>query len=149
MEGDRIACLMVRAHAQGLIDYRQADPLDLKWYLRHNWLLAELHRTEQRSLHAIELNYWLQIALLRGDLLTPESREELWDRVHGLRTNVIQCYQPWMKIDPNDYKAEHKKLSDEWVERYGDPNSPETAAKIDAVLEWFAENKAKAGQGRR
>jgi hypothetical protein len=138
---------MIQAQARGLIDYRELDPRDPNWFLRHKWLLNELYRQQLREVHLAELHYWLHTDAT-SQQGSNEFRKGVLETIDSLRTSLQHACLPWIEEKETARKQELKQLSDEWIEYYGDPRDPKTAAKLQELLDYFTRNQAQAKQGR-
>lgn len=119
---------MVRAAASGAIDFAQADPNDRWWWKRLNFILDEVGRRDR--LEWLQANARHYAGLLANGKLENEAFQKTQEASMELVGSVYTLLFPWQ----SDVSLQ-QDLVDMWTSEYGDINSPETKAMIDAAIE--------------
>jgi len=125
---------------RGLVDCRQARPLDRDWWTGVFWALDWL---EQRLYcETAELKYRLHTALL--DYALPEkSFDHHWDQAQALQHLITNAKLPWLKIEAGGGRPWIASMAETWKAVFGDPKDPEVASKIEATAAALRSRAAK------
>ena len=124
---------MVRAQAEGLVDFSQADLLDPRWHTRLALLISELVARDQREISLRHHNRALAY------LAVANIKQESFKKFQESEQETLEDYLvsllglPQAKGDRKKRMAQ--KLRDSWAREFGDPTKPETQKKIDKVAE--------------
>lgn len=102
----------MRAATTGGFDYRNADPYDKKWRLKHSLMLQDVRRLAEAQVCQAAHDHWLAYASHSN------LEKESWTKVKTQATNALKLLQtsilPWRpQSEPDDKK-------DTMEEKYGD-----------------------------
>ncbi len=132
---------MCRAAATGAVDFTRADPRDPNWWRRLN---LTLDHVEAESLLAIRMLKHasasrLLAAVNCAALVRPDIGSSILDgfftEADEQITAIGSLLFPWIEFSAtNATKAAIDKMTTQWIATWGDPNDPETQAKIDATV---------------
>lgn len=117
-----------------MLDFRQADILDRRWKLRLRWVLDYIS-----SLHCIKIyEHKLQQRLAVLPTLTQTSSvSECWRGIEILRNKIINELAPWIATGPQSLTEVAEAMRQRYLELFPDPNSPEGAAEIARLKEFW------------
>jgi len=123
--------LLYRAHASGRFDLTRGDTRDRLWWIEAGWAVE--HEARLAADEMDRLTFHLHCAAVAaGDV------ELGWKGALAWYDRLWSRAVPWLPRPDRSAKP----LRDLWVDRFGDPSSPETA---DAVARTVA---ALIGTGR-
>lgn len=127
---------MLQAASRRGFDFRDADPRDPAW--RHRLNLA-LYGVECAGLVAVHrLRAGRAAGLLGNSELTPASFKQLQEEATGQIERVQALLFPWLGHDPEGRRRQAMgELEKSWAAAWGDPNDPETRARIEATAQWL------------
>lgn len=141
--------------AERILDLRDADPFDRLWRVKLRWLLDAYERKLYAEAFRVRCLYGITQA--NNPELDPKSVPSVWkssnDDYQQLRYQLL----PWTErpeVGKSGSRAGRQEAIDLWKARWGDPNSPETKAKIQRTIEAMR-NEGKpapfttSGLGRR
>lgn len=123
--------MIIQAAAEGVVDFRSADPLDPAWW-RHLRLRLQVLQARNETVVDQLWAAWYFATLQRPNL-TQQSLDSLLNGVENCMNQITRRLFPWERVEAGRDKAV-KDLRDQWVQVYGDPEDPETKAKIDATV---------------
>ena len=133
----------MRAAAGGIIDFSQANPWDIRWYLKRNLLIdaaEDLWAMEFLKCKLLKHLVFVQSPhVTNSDLLTKQLGrankilDQLFDLTNCINTAVKQ-----------DTVNAAKQARDGWAAAFGDPDDPEVARKIDDVVAQLRAQRALA-----
>jgi hypothetical protein len=140
--------LLRQAHVEGLINCRDAELLDPKWWLKLHWTLDWLE--QKNHVEVIKLQHSMHCSLL--DYFTGDEAVNLhWDQAISLQHRVSMLLLPWIKYSGGKLKRrEFKKLVDLWCSVFGDYRDPQVQERIDRTVKslYAAAQDAVARGGR-
>jgi hypothetical protein len=124
-----------------LLDFRQANPRDIRWWRRSNLIIQAMMDDDERSITRAEFDY--QTSFFGNGQLTEDGFKDSQTAAKDIFSTMCQQLRPW--------QAKNAAAEDEitsLVETYkrviGDPNDPEFMAKINAeVEEWHRLQKLR------
>ena len=93
MEGDRALALTVKSAALGIIDYREADVLDRKWWRRWRLLVSEL--ADQNDIKVLTELLRFHLACVSNSGLTEDSFKSAQDSAKEIYEQIQGIYKPW------------------------------------------------------
>ena len=117
---------MIRAAATGRLDYSNADSNDAVWLLRERTMLsyseteAFVELLKQRQLQQVSTAVWP----------TGDTSGDGWrEHYNSGRDHLMQIGEalfPWLQWDEKDrLKSDVAQMRAEYIERFGDPSSPD------------------------
>jgi hypothetical protein len=145
LEGDRIACLMLRVAARGLVDFSKIRWFDDIWYRQLSLMMRVVEAEDLFALRGYELQR-IQQALDRGTA-DPAAREKLLDVRDELIDRQFAHFRPW------EYQAGHVEaqqrteavqLTSAWERQWGNMNDPEVQARIQQVADALLHGQPEA-----
>lgn len=108
---------MVRAAATRAIDYSLADPKDINWRIRHQLIIREIQRTEERYIVESAHRHWL--AYVSHGNLTAESFTSAKQNVSETIDKLQHVVFPWLtKPEKEAQKNTIDDATAALVERY-------------------------------
>lgn len=136
--------MIVEAAAQGLIDFSRARFFDKAWGIRLGLILRGLHesrlREAQTAIHQHHLN------LLTISRISDESADRLQAECSDDLHELLNRLQPWAaKTKEAQERDQVKGLMTAWEQRWGDMNSPDVQARIDATAAALRAYAAQTG----
>jgi hypothetical protein len=128
---------MCQAAAEGVVDFTRGDPRDIHWWINLN---IALDHVEGRNADVIRrLHHATTLALLSRTDLNEESTEGLRKHADSLVLEHKKSLFPWVDFDESaGLNRAIDDMSKAWAAEWGDPNSPETQAKIEATARMLA-----------
>lgn len=93
MEGDRALALTVKSAALGIIDYKEADVLDRKWWQRWRLLVSEL--ADQNDIKVLTELLKFHLACVSNSGLTEDSFKSAQDSAKEIYEQIQGIYKPW------------------------------------------------------
>jgi hypothetical protein len=130
---------MVQAAARGVVDFSKADLCDRHWWTRLWWLLDRLE--VDNLLRVRELQHAHNCALLDYNL-DNKTFDLHWDQAVKALNGVWDLLFPWTQSDARG--SPEDRLRQAWVDKWGDPDSPETLMAIQRTTEAMAEMRKRA-----
>jgi hypothetical protein len=121
---------MIQAAARGVVDFSEADLLDRHWWIRLWWLLDQVERDNLIQIRRMQHAH--NCALLDYNL-DDKTFNLHWDQAIKALNTVWDLTFPWAKTEPEGSATD--RLRQAWIERWGDPDSPETLLKIQNTLD--------------
>lgn len=123
---------MVRAAAEGLIDYSTCDPYDPRWWRRHWLLLDELDARTHVELLDREQQY---LASILAAAETPRDMiKTLAQQMLTGINNWTTLRAPWLELAAlKDVKSADQLLEEE-IGKPGDPRYEEIMRETEALL---------------
>jgi len=138
---------MVLTAGAGRIDFSEASSNSAKWIIKENILLANYER-EQLS-EAATRRYNQHLMAASGWAIHSEDgklQEQVSESQKHLRT-AEQLMFPWLQVDEKGYyKGFVAGLREEFVNKFGDPDDPETKEKIRRSREQIKRRELEAKQ---
>lgn len=144
MVGDSRRTLMVQAAAEGVVDFSRARVLDPQWWSRLHILLHGLAAKNNR--HMLQMQYDYHLALLQVERLKAEAWGDHLERAVDTNDDMCDNYNGARNSKKDRKKAVAVKLRDAWIAEFGDTQSAEVAASIDATVAAIEQRRI---QGRR
>jgi len=117
LERDRAAVLTVRSAVNGIIDYREADIMDYKWWRRWRILLNEMTTQSDRAL--IEHLYSYHLALVSNSGLTENSFKSVQESAKENFEELLNASRPWSK-STGRFDNVREELVQGWKEVWGE-----------------------------
>ena len=136
---------MIQAAARGIIDFREARPLDRSWWLRCRWLMDGLENQHFADLcYAMQQHHLAAADLNRNSSAGPQNA---WQSATSRLTDIARHKLPWFSLVERTPAAVVDEAAQEWKKRFGDPNDPVVKERIRQTIErWKA---GKKGKGKR
>lgn len=120
---------MVTAALSGVVDFRAADPLDRRWWLRLRLALDHIEALNLARQHRLYFDY--DLAILSRDDLTEASSKQFTADAEKKLFALVNLWRPWDKHDPaQSQAAQVDELGKAWAREFGDQNSPEVQRAI-------------------
>ena len=133
MEGHRIRQLILRAHVDGVIDFRNTDLLNPNWHKRLLLVLKEL--VDREKMEILKLIHQRELAKISIPLLTTEGLESSLELAQEALESYVGILVGRGAQDKETRKTQQiKTLEAAWASQFGDPNDPETQEAIDRVV---------------
>jgi hypothetical protein len=141
LDGDRVASLLVGMAADGVVDFRDAAPLDRRWNLRLKWL-TEAYATRKRADVAVarHMRY-------TGALGTDDSK--LFDKAWKLSGTTLDeldaLLRPWIERGARDQLGDSADQALAlFKELIGDMDDPAFVAEQHAIAARMLKNAGLA-----
>lgn len=129
METDRGAVLTCRAAARRVVDYSQAQVLDIGWWRSTNAKVSAMARLDE--IEGIKAAYDYQRSLVGNGGLTGDSFKEAQKTARDLFGKLVDALSPWASKNAESFKEQEiNSLIDTYKKIIGDPNDPEFMAKL-------------------
>ncbi len=123
MERDRAAVLTVRSAVNGIIDYREADIMDYRWWRRWRILLNEMTTQSDREL--MEHLYSYHLALVSNSGLTEDSFKSVQGSAKENFEELMNVSRPWARSTER-FRNIRDELVSGWKEAFDeDLDDPE------------------------
>lgn len=138
--------MLVRAAAKQGLDFREAKLSDRWWWLKVRWITDELDKESERLL--LHTNHAQHIAAFdysAGD----KSYKHHWEAATRAVSHLYNSCYPWDPMKVPEPRDAAKAMSKEWVQRFGDPNDPEVAKRINRVAKAQLERFKKATKNQK
>jgi len=133
LEGHRIRQLILRAHVDGVIDFRETNLLDPNWHKRLLLVLKEL--VDREKMEILKLIHQRELAKISIPLLTAEGLESSLELAQEALESYVGILVGQGSQDKETRKTQQiKTLESAWAAQFGDPNDPETREAIDRVV---------------
>jgi hypothetical protein len=124
LERDRAAVLTVRSAVSGVVDYRDADIMDRRWWLRWRLLLNEM--TAQEDCNLMRELYSYHLALVSNSGLTDDSFKSTQKTAKGNFEDIINSMRPWLGTKEDRLDGEADQMKEDWKHFFGwDLDDPE------------------------
>ncbi len=123
---------MVRAAARGAVDFTRGDPRDFRWWLRMTMLCDAIEAEDSARL--VENYNRRDLALLSGRELSAESHQSVQENIARQLSSLRKLLLPWMAEAQESLESWTERALKQWIAEWGDPDSPETQAKIAATV---------------
>lgn len=134
---------MIQAAAEGALDFREAAHVDRRfWNRKVRWITDCLERRNLLAALQDKFQQHLAVAKYGTD---PQTFDHHWGQSNNLYRKMVRTRFPWLNTTPEDPRAVAIQMRKDYVDAYGDPNDPEVAAQIEALV---AHWDAQAKQGR-
>lgn len=118
MEGDRAAVLTVRSAVRGIIDYREADIVDRRWWRRWRILVNEM--TTQSDKELLNQLYLYHLALVSNSGLTEESFKSTQQSARENFNEFAAKIRPWLGRTAEERgKTENEQMKEDWKLVFG------------------------------
>lgn len=95
---------MLRASATGSFDYRNADPYDKQWRIRHTLAIRETERGLNTEILKIAHAHWL--AYVTHSRLDEESWKRSKQQAYETMQAIQSAILPWQKTEKNMSKKD-------------------------------------------
>lgn len=118
MERDRAAVLTIRSAVSGIIDYREADVLDRRWWRRWRMLINEMAtQSDKELLHQL---YLYHLALVSNSGLTEESFKSTQQSARDNFEEFVAKVRPWLGRSREERgKTEGEQMKEDWKQVFG------------------------------
>ena len=123
---------MVQAAAAGAINFRDADILDREWWTKVKWLVEAYDSQKRVDLCHVQLRRTSLMMANTDD--SADYNAELADYKTTLNKLIAEMY-PWEDTGPQSLEEVGEVMRDQYLETFGDPNSPEGKAEIQKLLD--------------
>lgn len=124
---------MVEAAMLRVIDFRDADPLDRRWWARLRLALDHVERANVARLRRLYYDYDLAI-LSRGGL-TEKSDRDFVKAAEAKLFAMANAMRPWdAKDSEQGRKDEVAALGEAWAREFGDYSDPATQQAIEETV---------------
>lgn len=125
---------MLRAAVNGQLDFSETDLRDTWWVIKAGLILQEVQ--DQEILQFLKISHDRSLAYISSSMLQADTinhhlklESELYDDYIHLLMGVEK---------DKDGKGRQEQIKDAmkkaWTQEFGDPDDPETQAKIDAAV---------------
>jgi len=114
----------------GLLDYREADLRDRRWWTRVRWAVDYL--SSQHCIKIYEHKLQQQLALL--PTLTDDRAERCWKNADRLRHRIINEMAPWVTPGGKSLRDVALDMRQQWADIWGDPDDPAVQAEMNRLL---------------
>lgn len=141
MASDRASSLIVEAAGRGAIDFRDADILDRKWWLKVGLITDYLERQHYARIFEVKISQHTALLDYKSET---ETLDHHWKAIGKLRDKLISELMPWQDVGPEDTRELAAQLEQDYEAEFGDPTTPEYQAQIDKLLEHWRENRKEA-----
>jgi Fe-S oxidoreductase len=132
---------MVAAAMDGVLDFRDADPLDKRWWFRLRLALDHVERADIVKRDRLYYDYTLAI-LSRSDLTDQSNRQFTKDAEKRIARMAVR-WRPWEKPE-NDQAARVDRMVAAWAAEFGDPRNPETQKAIAETVRMLEKMDVRA-----
>lgn len=126
--------MICQAAFEGLVDFSQARLLDRLWWKRLGIMLDRLEKKNylalvhlQHTQHCAALNY----------LAGKKAFDLHWDQCNSIVSSIRRSYFPWSATEEDSTDELVSRLRDEWAANFGDPDDPETKARIQQTVDFL------------
>ena len=138
MERDRVAVLTVRAAVNGIIDYRDADIVDRRWWQRWRILVNEM--TSQADKELLEHLYSYHLALVSNSGLTEDSFKSTQQSARENFNDLIGILRPWSgRTKTERHSNEYEQFKEDWQRLVGwDISDPKLLKKWEEDMKDLA-----------
>ena len=117
------------AAVRGIIDYSEAQLLDVSWWRRTRVLLNGMQRDSDLKLR--EAVYQYHLALVANSALDDESFKKVQGAAKDTFDDILEAYRPWDDEARSDrYKHGVSGAMEAYKRLIGDPDDPEYQRKI-------------------
>jgi hypothetical protein len=138
---------MVAAAMGGLVDFRDADPADRRWWFKLRLALDFIERGDVVRQHRLYYDY--SLAILSRDRLVDRSAGQFTRDAEKRIFAMINLWRPWEHHDPEQgQQAQAAAMSAAWDREYGDRNDPETQRAIAETVRMLEKMDAGARMPR-
>jgi hypothetical protein len=132
---------MIQADAEGVIDFKQARPFDLRWWQYLELMSEHLARKNRARLFESKLSQNLAV-LDYG--LGDASFDYHWNQANFIRAQIGEILAPWMELGPKEPEEIAEQMTEQYKEEFGDPEDPEYDAKIEALIQQWVQEGMEA-----
>lgn len=124
---------MLQAAVRGALDFREAKIHDPRWWQRMRILLRQVEADSAlqhiRAVHQHDLT----------TLVVPDLTDEIFvaarDGANQMLARIHNLLFPWEDREEESSRESFKDLRQAWIDRYGDPDDPEVAQRIQATAD--------------
>ena len=131
MVDDRWASLAIKAAANGQLNFKEWSRFDPTWYLKEKWTLDEVYRNT--LLESRKMDFFLFVAKSIDSNIDAGTRSQINDDVIEIAKELPELAMPWL-WKPERQRQASQSMADQWASVWGNPNEPETRAKIDKTV---------------
>jgi len=143
LAGHRIRQLILRAHVDGVIDFREANLLDPYWHKRLLIVLKEL--VDREKMEILKMIHQRELAKIGIPLLTSEGLESSLNLAQETLESYVGLLVGADEQDKADRKTRQiKSLEEAWSDQFGDPDDPNTRDAISRVVASLKSNGQEA-----
>lgn len=121
---------------EGYLDFSQANLFDPRWHAKVTLCLREYNDICEDRLMNLELQRVLTKLLMSTIIRDPSSVSKLSKREYSLFEAMAYKIMGLAKKTDKPV-SELESAKQQWVSAFGDLDSPETKANIDAVVNWL------------
>jgi len=125
--------------AAGIMDFRKADVLDPKWWIKLRWMIDQVN-----SNHCVKIyEHRLQQRLALLPTLTDSTHiERCWNSVRSIQEKIVNEIAPWVLTGRAAIHDIVARMKAQYTHKWGDPDSPEHRAELDRLRSyWHGENQ--------
>lgn len=134
---------MVVAAMRGMVDFREADPLDKRWWFKLRLALDHIERTDIARMKLLYYDY--NLSILSRDYLTEATGKQFTKDAEKKLFETVNLWRPWDRHDPEQsQKAQVEAMSEAWAKEFGDPNHPDTQKAIAETVRMLEKMDARA-----
>jgi len=123
---------MVQAAVRGAVDFSEARLLDRLWWTQLWWRLDQLEADNRIQIQ--KMHHAHNTACLDYNL-SEKTFNLHWEQAAQALSKTWSLLFPWQEQQQGKYRSTDELLRQAWINRYGDPQDPETQAKIEATVQ--------------
>lgn len=123
---------------KGIVDFRDADIMDVNWWRRSHILLRELAAAEDRDI--LQVYYRRQCAMLSRPT-DSELSKKIFEATEATQHDLVRSYKPWIGTAEDSQKKAYKTLIESYTETFGRPDDPVFKQRIADGLAAYDEYK--------
>lgn len=132
MAGHRLGKLLVRAHVDGVVDFKELDLHNPAWHRRLHLVLVELLR--QDELKGLELLHRRKLTYMLCNAGDPDRYNKLVEEETQLTEDYFKALDNLSKDSSDTVKNKlGKRLFAAWASEFGDPTDPDVQRRIEAT----------------
>jgi len=136
---------MIQAGCEGVIDYSTANLLDPRWWQKLWYVLEYLERQGKIKLDEYQFDFHRSAF----DYQSEQTAADLhWNNAEQAHNRLIASVQPWTESGATSAAEAAAHLRQKWIDKWGDPSSPETKAKVQEIIDYWEEQRAKKRNAR-
>ena len=135
---------MAHAASTGAINFREADFLDRRWWLKLGWVIQQVDSQLAVKVYDMQL---LQTYSLLQTAEDSEKYNKQLEQLQLLTNRWLGTVLPWQGSAEDANATMFKSLRAEYVRRFGDPQDPAYRARLLALVEhWRSRRHARTSR---
>ena len=122
---------MIQAAAEGSIDFRQANTLDRRWWLKTKWITNAIARRNRATVLGMQHSQHIGVT----DYDTPQlAFDHHWKASNELVMKITEMLLPWIDTTPMSPEEIANRLYARYVEEFGQPGTPEHDEEMNRLI---------------